>query len=80
MKNVCPGQDTRYWTFDNIYEVQCKFCFKNMEFFKTDLKRQCPHCGKDNVNPLNDMACAKWCKYAEECLAQLGLSKKEIKS
>lgn len=71
MKRICPGQDSRYWNFEDVYETPCKFCGKNIEFFKADLKRPCPHCHRDNVNPLNDMKCAKWCKFADECLKQM---------
>jgi endogenous inhibitor of DNA gyrase (YacG/DUF329 family) len=68
----CPGQDRRYWKPEDIYEMPCAQCGKPVEFFKDDLRRKCPHCGDDMVNPNNDMACAAWCKYAPECLAQLG--------
>jgi endogenous inhibitor of DNA gyrase (YacG/DUF329 family) len=68
----CPGQDTRYWKPEDIYEMPCAQCGKPVEFFKDDLRRKCPHCGDYTVNPNNDMACAAWCKYAPECLAQLG--------
>ncbi len=68
----CPGQDTRYWKPEDIYDTPCVSCGLPMEFFKTDLRRACPHCGAPNVNPRNDMSCAAWCKSAPECLAQLG--------
>ncbi len=68
----CPGQDLRYWTPEDIYEAACAHCGGAVEFFKDDLRRKCPHCGQYTVNPHNDMACAAWCQYAPECLAQLG--------
>jgi len=48
-----------------------------MEFFKDDLKRNCPHCAQPNLNPRNDLACAAWCKAAPECLEELGPSEKK---
>lgn len=67
----CPGQDTRNWTVNDIYEVSCPHCGFQVEYFKDDLKRACPQCGKCVVNPKNDMACAAWCKSATECLEQI---------
>jgi hypothetical protein len=68
----CPGQDLRYWRPEDIFEAPCACCARPIEFFKDDLRRKCPHCGKYVVNPRNDLACAAWCKQAAECLAQLG--------
>lgn len=68
----CPGQDLRYWKPEDIFEAPCAHCGGNVEFFKDDLRRKCPNCGKFTVNAKNDMACAAWCKHAKECLEQLG--------
>jgi predicted RNA-binding Zn-ribbon protein involved in translation (DUF1610 family) len=68
----CPGQDLRYWKPEDIYEVACAACGKSIEFFKDDLKRACPECGKDMINPRNDLSCAKWCRSAAECLEAMG--------
>ncbi|NLC59127.1 MAG: hypothetical protein GX774_20010 [Armatimonadetes bacterium] len=68
----CPGQDTRYWTPEDLFEIPCAHCGAPLEFFKDDLRRRCPTCGRHTVNPRNDMACAAWCRWAAECLAQLG--------
>lgn len=73
-KRNCPGQDTRYWTPENIYELPCAYCGNSLEFFKDDLRRLCPKCEKYTVNPNNDLACAAWCPSAKECLAQVGRS------
>lgn len=73
----CPGQDTQFWTPDDINEQPCAHCGRMIEFFRDDLRRACPHCGVYTVNPRNDMKCAAWCKFAEECLAQLGILKPE---
>ena len=74
-KRHCPGQDTQFWTPDNIFDKPCIHCGQMIEFFRDDLRRACPHCGEYMVNPENDMKCAAWCKFADECLAQLGISK-----
>ena len=71
-KKYCPGQDMQYWTPANIYEEPCAQCGEPIEFFKDDLRRLCPHCGKYTVNPKNDLTCAAWCASAAECLAQIG--------
>jgi NADH pyrophosphatase NudC (nudix superfamily) len=68
----CPGQDTRFWTPDHIYDHPCAQCGAPVEFFRDDLRRVCPHCGAHTVNPKNDLACAAWCAHAAECLAQMG--------
>lgn len=68
----CPGQDSRYWKPDDIYHVACVHCRRMIEFFKDDLRRKCPDCGKYTVNPKNDLGCAEWCKFGPECLAQIG--------
>jgi len=71
-RNVCPGQDMRFWKPDDIYREPCAHCGEPVEFFKDDLRRKCPHCGKFTVNPKNDLSCAKWCRFGAECLGQLG--------
>jgi hypothetical protein len=64
----CPGQDTRFWTPDAIFEVPCQACGTSVEFFKTDARRRCPKCGKRIQNPRISLGCARWCAYAKECL------------
>ena len=76
-KPQCPGQDTRYWKPEDVFEVPCARCGRPMEFFKDDLKRNCPHCAQPNLNPRNDLACAAWCKAAPECQEELGPSEKK---
>ena len=71
-KSKCPGQDLRYWTPKDIFELPCGHCGQLVEFFKDDLRRQCPHCGKFTLNPNNDLSCAAWCGSAAECLEELG--------
>lgn len=64
----CPGQDTRFWTDEDIFESPCPSCGEPVEFWKDDPRRRCISCGKEARNPKFDMGCAKWCRYAEECL------------
>ncbi|OAG27876.1 FmdB family zinc ribbon protein [Thermodesulfatator autotrophicus] len=67
----CPGQDTRYWKEDAIFEVKCPDCGEVVEFFKDDTSRVCPGCGKRLPNPRLDFGCAAYCPYAEQCLGSL---------
>ncbi len=64
----CPGQDQRFWNPEDIFEVQCPGCSNKMEFFKDEPKNKCPKCGRMVLNPKINLGCAKWCKYAEQCL------------
>lgn len=65
---MCPGQDTRYWKPDDIFEIPCSRCGRPVEFFKTDGARRCRSCGARVVNPKLRLGCAQWCQYAKECL------------
>ncbi|RKX55759.1 MAG: hypothetical protein DRP29_10225 [Thermodesulfobacteriota bacterium] len=67
----CPGQDTRYWKEDAIFEIECPYCGYSIEFFKDDTVRKCPSCKKSIPNPRIDFSCAAYCKYAEICLDEL---------
>jgi hypothetical protein len=64
----CPGQDTRRWKKDDIFEVRCPFCDSAIEFFKDDPKRRCKKCGKQVLNPRVQSGCAEWCNSAEQCV------------
>jgi len=64
----CPGQDTRYWKPDDIFEMTCGKCGYSVEFFKTDVSRSCPGCHTLIKNPNLNTGCAQWCSYAKECL------------
>jgi hypothetical protein len=68
----CPGQDMRYWTSKDIFDVPCVHCGTAIEFWKDEPSRPCPGCGRDVRNPRLDLGCAEWCKYAPECLGQDG--------
>ena len=64
----CPGQDKRFWTPEDVTELDCDHCGQTIEFFKDDGARRCPGCGKRVVNPTVSMGCAQWCAHARECL------------
>ena len=67
----CPGQDSRYWKSDAIFESKCPSCETFVEFFKDDTWRKCPACGGKVPNPHLDFGCATYCPYAEECVGSL---------
>lgn len=67
----CPGQDSRYWEPEAIFEVACPRCKKPIEFFKDDSSRSCPGCGKRMLNPKIDFGCAEYCPHAAQCLGSL---------
>ncbi|MGD2273044.1 MAG: HD domain-containing protein [Desulfobacterales bacterium] len=67
----CPGQDTKYWKADAIFEVPCPKCEAPVEFFKDDTSRKCDKCGHRFPNPNMDFGCAAYCQYAEQCLGTL---------
>ncbi|MGB3863596.1 MAG: hypothetical protein WA915_16070 [Candidatus Aminicenantaceae bacterium] len=64
----CPGQDTRYWKKDDIFESKCPFCLATLEFFKDDSRRRCKKCKHWVPNPKLDLGCIEWCDYAEQCV------------
>ena len=65
---TCPGQDSRYWKPEDIFDIACGSCGHLVEFFKNDGARRCPQCGNRLVNPRISIGCASWCKQAKECL------------
>ena len=66
----CPGQDTRYWRPEDIFEVPCPTCGHRIEFFKDDPALNCRSCGQRVTNPKIDPGCASWCELAADCLGQ----------
>ena len=64
----CPGQDTQFWKFEDIFDVHCPNCKSVIEFFKNDVKRKCPDCDKVVFNPKLDLGCAAWCPVASNCV------------
>jgi len=67
----CPGQDSRYWQSDAIFDAKCPECGAEVEFFKDDTTRKCKKCGKRFLNPGMDFGCASYCKYADQCIGNL---------
>lgn len=68
MPAICPGQDTRFWRPDDIFDVTCGVCGKSVEFFKDDVTRRCRACGTLIRNPKITLGCAQWCEHAKACL------------
>ncbi len=36
MRALCPGQDTRFWRSDDIFEIACTRCGTSVEFFRDE--------------------------------------------
>jgi len=70
MAPKCPGQDQRYWTPDDIFDVGCPYCGRAIEFWKDEPFRLCRDCGREVRNPRLDLTCADWCASADECLGR----------
>lgn len=66
----CPGQDTRFWKPEDIFTINCQHCGNEMEFFKDEPFLNCRKCGNEIKNPRIDLGCAKWCKFADQCLGK----------
>lgn len=75
MAKLCPGQDTRFWRPEDIFEIPCGACGAEIEFFKDDVYRRCPSCGARVENPKFNLGCAQWCEHARDCL---GYDPKEV--
>lgn len=71
MTMKCPGQDSRYWTQEAVFEVRCPECGHFEEFFQDEPTRRCKNCGHRIVNPKMDFGCAAYCKFAAQCLGEL---------
>jgi len=67
----CPGQDMRYWTPEDVFDVRCPHCKTEIEFFKDEPVLRCPSCRSEVRNPKIDLGCAKWCAFAAECLGEV---------
>ncbi|MHC4599829.1 MAG: HD domain-containing protein, partial [Planctomycetota bacterium] len=68
MAKLCPGQDTRFWRPEDIFELDCGACGHAIEFFKDDVYRRCSACGRRVENPKFNLGCAQWCEHAKDCL------------
>ncbi|MCF8043363.1 MAG: HD domain-containing protein [Desulfarculaceae bacterium] len=67
-QTMCPGQDTKFWGPNDIFETACAHCGAQIEFFKDDASRRCPGCGQKVANPKLNLGCAQWCEHAKDCL------------
>ncbi|MCP4688233.1 MAG: HD domain-containing protein [Desulfobacterales bacterium] len=67
----CPGQDSRYWKENAIFDADCPKCGAVVEFFKDDPARKCSKCGHRFINPNMDFGCASYCEFAEQCIGTL---------
>lgn len=67
-KVICPGQDTRFWRPEDIFDVECPQCAGTIEFMKDEATRKCKACKLTVRNPKIDTGCAQYCDYAEKCL------------
>jgi hypothetical protein len=76
----CPGQDSRYWDGEAVFEAACARCGEMIEFFKDESARTCRNCGHRMLNPRLDFGCAAYCPYGEQCLGGLpdGLKAKKL--
>jgi hypothetical protein len=66
--SICPGQNTRLWKPEDVFEVTCTRCGGSVEFFKDDGTRRCRGCGLRMQNPRLSLGCAQWCEHAKACL------------
>ena len=67
----CPGQDSRYWVGEDVFESKCPKCGHSVEFFKDDSQQKCRKCGHRILNPKIDFGCASYCPYADQCLGSM---------
>lgn len=67
----CPGQDSRYWSGEDVFETTCPQCGHSVEFFKDDSQQKCRNCGHRILNPKIDFGCASYCPYADQCLGSM---------
>lgn len=67
----CPGQDSRYWSGEDVFEADCPNCGHSVEFFKDDSQQKCRECGHRMLNPKMDFGCASYCPHAEQCLGSM---------
>jgi len=67
----CPGQDSRYWSGEDVFEDKCPKCGHMIEFFKDDSQHKCRNCGHQMLNPKMDFGCASYCPHAEQCLGAM---------
>jgi len=57
----CTGNNTHEWGFDAIFDVKFPSCGNMIEFFKDEIKRNCPQCKESVSNDRKDFGCELWC-------------------
>ncbi len=71
MKNTkCPGNDSQFWTLEDVFEIPCPKCGQMIEFFKDDPSRSCLECKTNIDNPKRPKGCKDWCPSAGKCKAR----------
>lgn len=61
----------RFWKPEDIFCTRCPHCAAELEFWKDEPFLFCRACGSEIRNPRINLGCAKWCKFAQECLGRL---------
>ena len=64
----CPGMNPANFEPDDIKLHGCVECGEEIEFWKDDVRLDCPACGRANFNPDIGATCLAWCKSAVECV------------
>jgi hypothetical protein len=64
----CPGQDSRFWGPEAIFEAVCPNCGGAVEFFRDESSARCRKCGAKIPNPKMEFGCAAYCRFAAQCL------------
>ncbi len=66
MKGQCPG--AKNLRTPEIEVKTCPCCAGPIELFSDEKETKCPSCG--HVVYRDITSCAKWCRFAEECLGE----------
>jgi predicted RNA-binding Zn-ribbon protein involved in translation (DUF1610 family) len=66
--------DPAFFKLDDINEQQCVSCGYAIEFWKDDIFLPCPSCNTRNVNARVGSTCLAWCKEAQKCVGNKGIS------
>jgi len=57
----CGTSNTQKWGPDSIYNIACKKCGTEVEFFKDEKKHKCPECGEIIFNEQIEQDSGKCC-------------------
>ncbi len=66
--NKCPGMSAAFFKPTDVKTRKCNHCGAELEFWKDDIKLECPECKLVNFNPDIGKTCLVYCKKAAECL------------